>query len=56
MQIFGHISPIAAMDGFTALSYNSAHLVDILVPLAVLLGMTVLAFVVAIPRFRYQVD
>ena len=57
MQIIGHISPIAwAMDGFTALTYNSAHLVDILVPLAVLLGMTILAFVVAIPRFRYQVD
>lgn len=57
MQIIGHISPIAwAMDGFTALTYNGAHLVDILVPLAILLGMTVLAFVVAIPRFRYQVD
>jgi ABC-2 type transport system permease protein len=57
MQIIGHISPIAwAMDGFTALTYNGAHLADILVPLAVLVGMTVLLFLVAIPRFRYQVD
>ena len=57
MQIIGHISPIAwAMDGFTALTYKGAHLVDILVPLAVLLGMTVVLFLVAIPRFKYQVD
>ena len=57
MQIIGHVSPVAwAMDGFTALTYQGAHLVDVLVPLAVLVGMTVLAFVIAIPRFRYQVD
>jgi ABC-2 type transport system permease protein len=57
MQIVGHVSPVAwAMDGFTALTYEGAHLADVLVPLAVLLGMTVLAFVIAIPRFRYQVD
>jgi ABC-type multidrug transport system permease subunit len=57
MQIIGHVSPAAwAMDGFTALTYEGAHLADVLVPLAVLLGMTVLAFVIAIPRFRYQVD
>jgi ABC-type multidrug transport system permease subunit len=57
LQIIGHVSPIAwAMDGFTALTYESAHLVDIWIPLAVLLGMTIVAFLVAIPRFRYQVD
>jgi ABC-type multidrug transport system permease subunit len=57
MQIIGHITPVAwAMDGFTALTYHGAHLVDILVPLAVLVGMTVLLFLIAIPRFRYQVD
>jgi len=57
MQIIGHASPVAwAMDGFTALTYNGAHLADIWVPLVVLLGMTVLAFVIAIPRFRYHVD
>ena len=51
------VSPVAwAMDGFTALTYNSAHLADILVPLAVLLGMTIVLFLIAIPRFRYQVD
>lgn len=57
LQIIGHISPIAwAMDGFTALTYEGAHLADIWVSLAVLLGMTVIAFLIAIPRFRYQVD
>jgi ABC-2 type transport system permease protein len=57
MQIIGHISPVAwAMDGFTALTYNGATLVNILVPLAVLAGMTVVLFLIAIPRFRYQVD
>lgn len=57
MQIIGHISPIAwAMDGFTALTYNDAHLADIWLPLLVLVGMTVVLFLIAIPRFRYQVD
>jgi ABC-type multidrug transport system permease subunit len=57
MQIIGHVSPIAwAMDGFTALTYNGAHLADILIPLSVLVGMTVLFFLIAIPRFRFQVD
>jgi ABC-2 type transport system permease protein len=57
MQVIGHISPIAwAMDGFTALTYHEAHLVNVLVPLGVLLGMTILFFLIAIPRFRYQVE
>jgi ABC-2 type transport system permease protein len=57
MQIIGHISPIAwAMDGFTALTYNGAHLVDVLLPLGVLIGMTIVFFFIAIPRFKYQVD
>ena len=57
MQVIGHISPIAwAMDGFTALTYNGAHLADIWLPLAVLLGMTLVLFLIAIPRFKYQVD
>lgn len=57
MQVIGHISPIAwAMDGFTALTYKGAHLADITIPLGVLLGMTILFFLIAIPRFRYQVD
>lgn len=57
LQIIGHISPVAwAMDGFTALTYNGARLADIWVPLAVLTGMTIVLFLIAIPRFRYQVD
>jgi ABC-type multidrug transport system permease subunit len=57
MQIIGHVTPVAwAMDGFTALTYHGAHLADVLVPLAVLVGMTVVLFLIAIPRFRYQVD
>jgi ABC-type multidrug transport system permease subunit len=57
MQIAGHVSPVAwAMDGMTALTYQGAHLGDVLLPLAVLLAMTLAAFVIAIPRFRYQVD
>ena len=57
MQIIGHVTPVAwAMDGFTALTYQGAHLADILLPLAVLAGMTVVAFLIAIPLFRYQVD
>jgi ABC-type transport system involved in multi-copper enzyme maturation permease subunit len=57
MQILGHVSPVAwAMDGFTALTYRGAHLGDILLPLGVLSGMTVVLFLIAIPRFKYQVD
>jgi ABC-2 type transport system permease protein len=57
MQIAGHVSPIAwAMDGFTALTYEGARLADIWVPIGVLLGIALLAFLIAIPRFRYQVD
>ncbi len=57
MQIAGHVSPIAwAMEGFTALTYEGARLGDIWVPLAVLLAIALVGFLVAIPRFRYQVD
>jgi len=57
MQVIGHVTPVAwAMDGFTALTYKGAHLVDVLVPLAVLIGMAAVAFIITIPRFRYQVD
>jgi ABC-type Na+ efflux pump permease subunit len=57
MQIIGHVSPVGwAMDGFTALTYEGAHLADVWIPLVVLLGMAVVAFLIAIPRFRYQVD
>jgi ABC-type multidrug transport system permease subunit len=57
MQIAGHVSPIAwAMEGFTALTYEGARLGDIWVPLTVLLAIALVGFLVAIPRFRYQVE
>ena len=57
LQIIGHVSPVAwAMDGFTALTYRGATLVDILMPLGVLAGLTIVLFLITIPRFRYQVD
>jgi ABC-2 type transport system permease protein len=57
LQIIGHVSPIAwAMEGFTALTYHGAHLADIWLPIVVLIGMTVVLFIIAIPRFRYHVD
>jgi ABC-2 type transport system permease protein len=57
LQIIGHFTPVAwAMDGFTAITYHDAHLADVWVSLAVLAGMTLLFFLIAIPRFRYQVD
>jgi ABC-2 type transport system permease protein len=55
MQIAGHISPVAwAMDGFTALTYERATLGDVWIPILVLLGMSLLGFLIAIPRFEYQ--
>ncbi len=57
LQIIGHVSPVAwAMDGMTALTYRGAHLGDVLVPLAVLVGMALVAFAIAIPRLRYEVQ
>jgi len=57
LQMIGHASPVAwAMEGFTALTYRGATLVDILVPLGVLLAMTIVLFLIAIPRFKYQVN
>jgi ABC-2 type transport system permease protein len=57
MQALGRISPVAwLMDGATTLVYERGHLVDILVPLVVLIGLTLVCFLIAIPRFRYQVD
>ena len=44
------------MDGFTTLTYRDETMADTLVPLAVLAGMTIVLFLIAIPRFKYQVD
>lgn len=55
MQIVGHISPVAwAMDAFNALIFNQARLPDVVLPIAVLLGITAVAFAWAIARFRYE--
>lgn len=57
MQLIGHVSPVAwAMDGFLALTYEGAHLADVLLPLGVLLAFTLVAFLAAIPRFQFQLD
>ncbi|HEX9797066.1 MAG TPA: ABC transporter permease [Anaerolineales bacterium] len=55
MQMAGRVSPISwAMMAFTRLTYEGAHLDDLWMPILVLLAMTVVAFALAIPRFRYQ--
>jgi ABC-2 type transport system permease protein len=57
MQMVGRISPVAwLMDGTTSLVYEGGHLPDVLLPLCVLLGVTIVCFLIAVPRFRYQVD
>ena len=44
-------------DGWLYHAYLQGRpLVDILLPLGVLAGMTVVLFLIAIPRFKYQVD
>jgi ABC-type transport system involved in multi-copper enzyme maturation permease subunit len=56
MQMIGRISPVYwSMTAFTGLTYERATLVDVWPPVLVLLGMALLAFLIAIPRFRYQV-
>jgi ABC-type multidrug transport system permease subunit len=57
MQAIGRISPVAwLMEGATSLVYEGGHLPDILLPLGVLLGLALTCFLIAVPRFRYQVD
>lgn len=57
MQTLGRISPVAwLMDGSTTLAFKGGRLADILFPLGGLLGIVLLAFIIAIPRFRFQVD
>ncbi len=55
MRAIGHISPVAwAMDGFTALLFESAGLADIWVPMVVLLAIALVCFFLAIRLFRYD--
>ena len=55
MQVVGHISPVAwAMDAFHALIFNQGRLPDVIVPVAVLLGIAGVAFVWGVARFMYE--
>jgi ABC-2 type transport system permease protein len=55
MQIIGHISPIAwAMDGFRSLIFYGGTLTDVLLPVAVLLGASLVFLVIGARYFRYE--
>jgi ABC-2 type transport system permease protein len=57
MQTLGRLSPVAwLMDGSATLIYDGGRIADIWLPLVVLLALAVVAFLIAIPRFHYQVD
>ncbi len=54
MRTVGHISPVAwAMDGFNSVVFNGGDLSTVIVPVLVLLGMTVIFFVIGVARFRF---
>jgi ABC-2 type transport system permease protein len=54
MRVAGHISPIAwSMDAFTSLIFEGGGVNEILLPLAVLSGFSILAFALAVRNFRY---
>jgi ABC-2 type transport system permease protein len=55
MRNIGHISPVAwAMDGFNQLAFFQGGLGDVLLPIGVLLAMSVVFFVIAVSRFKYE--
>jgi ABC-type multidrug transport system permease subunit len=55
MRTIGHVSPIAwAMDAYRSLIFENGDLSTILVPLAVLLGFSVVCFGVGIRWFKYE--
>lgn len=55
MRTIGHISPVAwAMDGFNQLAFFQGGLGDVLLPVGVLLAMSVVFFVIAVSRFKYE--
>jgi ABC-type multidrug transport system permease subunit len=55
MRVIGHLSPVAwVMNGFNALFYTGAGFEAIVIPVAVLLGMTALFFVVGVRRFKFE--
>jgi ABC-2 type transport system permease protein len=55
MRTIGHVSPIAwAMDAYRSLIFENGDLSTILVPLAVLLGFSVVCFGVGVRWFKYE--
>lgn len=55
MRVIGHLSPVAwVMDGFNALIYTGAGFEAVVIPVAVLLGMTALFFIVGVRRFKFE--
>jgi len=57
MQTLGRLSPVAwLMEGSATLIYDGGRIADIWLPLVVLLALALVAFLIAIPRFRYHVD
>ena len=55
MQSVGHLSPVAwAMDAFTTLIYFKGSLVDVLPQIAVLMGISIVFFVIGVRRFKYE--
>ena len=55
MRTIGHVSPIAwAMDAYRSLIFENGDLGTILVPLAVLLGFSLVCFGVGIRWFKYE--
>jgi ABC-2 type transport system permease protein len=55
VQIIGHISPVAwIMDGFKDILIRGAGFNEILLPLVVLLGFTIICLSLTLWRFRYE--
>jgi ABC-2 type transport system permease protein len=55
MRPIGHISPVAwAMDGYHDLFFNNGGLEDVIVPVPVILSISAVLFIVAIPRFKFE--
>lgn len=55
MRTIGHVSPIAwAMDAYRSLIFENGDLGTILVPLAVLLGFSLVCFGVGVRWFKYE--
>ncbi|NDJ61314.1 MAG: ABC transporter permease [Chloroflexi bacterium] len=55
MRTVGHLSPVAwVMDGYRSLIFLDGNLGTVIVPLLVLLGLTVVFFVIGVRRFQYS--